>query len=99
MKKTRMVYLTPRLKAQFMALPVSASSAVEKSIFHAARQPELLAKAFYQRLSQPFEASTERLTHTREESLDSTLDKLSEMTKLPTEQVIRLCMEAYINRL
>lgn len=87
------------LVAKFEKLPMTRSAAIAQALTNAARDPELLVDAFKLRMSQPFEENDTRITYTRDEGLQEVIDRLSRMTKLPGEQVVRLCMEAYIHKL
>ena len=83
----------------FEKVPMTRSAAISQAIINADRNPDLLAHAFRLRLSQPFEENDARITYTRDIRIEAIVKRLAEMTKLSSEQVVRLCMEAYIHRL
>lgn len=83
----------------FENVPMTRSAAITQAVLNADKNPDLLAHAFRLRLSQPFEENDTKITYTRDIRLEAMVKRLAEMTKLPGEQVMRLCMEAYIHRL
>lgn len=99
MKKAYTINLPPTLLNGLEGVPMSRSAAITQSILNADRNAELLVQAFRLRLSMPTENNETKVSYTRDTKLDTPLKKLIEMTKLPGEQVIRLCVEAYIYRL
>lgn len=99
MKKTHNVNLPADLVEACTHLPVTRSGALNQAMFNAWRDPELLVKALRFRLDRPEELERIKVTYSRDSKLDPVLEKMSEMTKLPKEQVVRLCLEAYIHRL
>lgn len=86
------------LKA-FEKVPMTRSAAITQAVINAGRDPELLISAFRLRLSQPYEENDTEVTYSRDHRIEAIVKKLAEMTKLSGEQVVRLCMEAYIHRL
>lgn len=99
MKRTLTFMISPSLKAKFDEALLNRSAAVTQSIVNANDNPEKLVDAFRFRLSQPEDANTERIGASVDPRIDDMLERLSSMTKLPIEQVLRLAMEAYINKL
>ena len=93
------MYATRDLVDKFEKLPITRSRAINLAIGYAAKDPELLVQALRFRFSQPHLENDVKVTYSRDTKLDEVLENLTHMTKLPAEQVIRLCMEAYINRL
>ena len=81
----------------FEASTLSRSAAISQAIHNADRCPDLLVYAFRLRLSLPFEENDTRITYTRNAQVTAIVEKLASMTKLPNEQVVRLCMEAYVH--
>lgn len=81
----------------FKKVPLNRSKAIELAVEKASNDPSLLVHAFQMRLTRPFERNDVKITYTRDKQCEEMIDKLSEMTKLPNEQVLRLCMEAYIH--
>ena len=99
MKKPYTSVIPASMVTKFETVPMTRSAAIAQAILNADRYPDLLVDAFRLRLSQPFEENDTRITYTRDSKIDAMIKRLSEMTKLPGEQVVRLCMEAYIHRL
>lgn len=99
MKKTVNNAMPASLVKAFENVPMTRSAAISQAIINANRNPDLLAHAFRLRLSQPFEENDTSITYTRDPRIGDIVKRLAEMTKLPGEQVVRLCMEAYIHRL
>lgn len=83
----------------FEGLPLSRSAAIGMSILAVSRKPDLLHVALRHRMTQERTGNNVRVSYTREPRLEAMIDRLAEMTDLSGEQVIRLCMEAYIYRL
>lgn len=83
----------------FEALPLSRSAAIGLSILQAGRKPDLLHMALRRRMSETRSGNNVRVSYTREPRLEAIIDKLAEITALSGEDVIRLCMEAYIHKL
>jgi len=99
MKKNHTVGLSAGIIEKCEKLPVSRSGAIAQALMNAMREPQLLAMAFQLRLSQTKKDEIVKVAYTRDTKLDEVLLQLSELTKLPGEQVIRLALEAYVNRL
>lgn len=99
MKKHHTLMAPEDLVERFDKLPLTRSAAITQAILNVEREPELLAQAFRLRLHQPYEENGVRVAYTRDTRIDETLKKLTDMAKLPGEQVVRLCMEAYIYKL
>lgn len=99
MKKPYCLSLSPTLITALEKVPMNRSAVITQAILNADRNVELLAQAFRLRFSMPKEDNEVRVTYTRDGKLEAPLKKLIEMTKLPGEQVIRLCVEAYIHKL
>lgn len=99
MKKQVSATIPTSMIEALKGVPLSRSAAISQAIVNAGREPDLLVHAFRLRLSQPKEDDDHRVTYSRDERLDEIVKNLSDLTKLPGEQVIRLCVEAYIHRL
>ena len=93
------VFATQDLVDKFDKLPITRSRAMNLAIGYAGKDPELLVQALRFRLSQPHVENSVKVSYSRDIKLEGALETLTHMTKLPAEQVIRLAMEAYINRL
>lgn len=92
--------LPPHLDDAFNELPISKSAGVTIAIQNAAENPELLVKALRFRLTQPkYDAQGRKTSFSIDVRVEDLLKKLADMSKLPAEQIIRLTMEAYINKL
>lgn len=99
MKKLAQLDVTSELVEMFEQVPMSRSAAIVQALLNAEREPELLVKAFRQRLVTSRQENSVRIAYSRDQKLDKTVEKLCEMTRLPETQVVRLCMEPYIHRL
>ncbi len=88
-----------RMVKAFKRVPLTRSAAIRQAVLQADVDPELLVDAFKLRLSMPFEDNDARISYTRDKKTDAIVKRLTEMTKLSSEEVVRLCMEAYIHRL
>jgi len=99
MKKNHTVGLPAGIIEKCEKLPLSRSSAIAQSLMNAMKEPELLVLAFRLRLSQGRKEEIVKVAYTRDTKLDEVLSELTELTKLPGEQVIRLSLEAYVHRL
>lgn len=91
--------LPAKLNQALDGLPLAKSVAVAQAILSAEREPESLARAFQLRLHQPTEENDITISYVRTPKIEEPLRRLTEMTRLPGEQVVRLCLEAYIHRL
>lgn len=78
---------------------MTRSAAICQALLNAERDPGVLSRAFQLRLNTDFEENDVEIKYTRDKRLDKTVEELSRMTRLPGQQVIRLCMEAYIHKL
>lgn len=83
----------------FELLPLSRSAAIGQAILAAGKRPELIPLALRERMSQTRSGNNVRVSYTRENRLDAMIKRLAEMTDLSGEQVVRLCMEAYLYKL
>ena len=97
MKQRLAINITPSLSQALRCR--NASETISRAITEAGRNPELLVAAFRERLTQPQENNSIRLCFTHEVEVKSYMERLSRMTKLPIEQVVRLSIEAYIRSL
>ena len=84
---------------KFDKIPMTRSGAISQALLNARRDPSLLSRAFQLRMSTEQEQNDARICYLRDTNHDETMEKLSRMTRLPGEQVVRLCMEACIYRL
>lgn len=98
MKKNHSLALTPSMIEKCKREPLNRSSLISQALLNAGKEPDLLVRAFRLRLGAPKE-STSKIAYTRDSQIDPVLEKLIELTALPGEQVIRLSLEAYVNRL
>lgn len=96
MKKSYTSSVPTSLVEAFKKVPLNRSKAIELAVERATNDPQALVLAFKMRLTQPFERNDAKITYTRDKRCEEMIERLSEMTKLPNEQVLRLCMEAYI---
>lgn len=88
------------LKGRFDALPLTMSSAIKQAIMDANDNPQLLIKALQNRmLSTGPRDDIVRASYWADETIDNYCERLSNLSELPIEQVVRLAMEAYINKL
>lgn len=99
MKERRSVVLSISTLAQLKKLPISRSEVVCESILHAARKPDVLAEALRLRLYEPQDHHTQTVTYTRSPELGDWMKKLTEMSRLSSEETLRLCIEAFIRQL
>jgi hypothetical protein len=99
MKKAFTISMSTAIVEDLKKVPMNRSAAITQAILNATRDNDLLARAFRLRLGMPNTQNEIRITYTRDSKLDAPLKKLIEMAKLPGEQVIRLCVEAYIHHL
>lgn len=93
------VRLSKQLKESFEKLPMPASTAMKQAVVSAVIRPDLLVRAFEHRFTRERLENDTYLVFRSDTKIDAHLEKLAEMTELPVEQVIRLAMEAYINKL
>ena len=101
-KKCHKVTVSQEVLDMFEKLPISRSAAIVASINLVARKPDLLHIALHHRMSEVTEVrsgNNVRVSYTREAKIEPMIDTLAQMTDLSGEQVIRLCMEAYIYKL
>lgn len=96
MKRKAALSLPSSMLEKFDKIPMTRSGAISQALLNAGRDPALLSRAFQLRMSTGQEQNDARICYTRDTKHDGTLEKLSAMTRLPGEQVGRLCMEAYI---
>lgn len=83
----------------FLKLPLTRSAAIGQSILAASRRPDLIPLALRLRMTQVRSGNNVRVSYTREQRLDAMIERLAQMTDLSGEQVIRLCMEAFVHKL
>lgn len=96
----RQVKVKASLKDKFNDLPISASAAIKQAILDAHDNPILLVKALQLRMmSTRVEEAEVRMGYWVVPEIEKHCSRLSGMTELPIEQVVRLAMEAYINKL
>lgn len=99
MRVTKQMSMPRALHEAFEKLPINRSAATSQAVLNAFDDPELLVKALRARLHRPAEENDVRTSISFDPRVGKALDDLSGMTKLPNEQVLRLVMEAYINKL
>lgn len=97
MKRTWTSSVPTSLIEAFKKVPLNRSKAIEQAVKDADNDPEVLVRALRMRLTRPFEANDAKIAFTRDKNCEDAIERLAEMTKLPNEQVLRLCMEAYIH--
>ena len=91
--------LSKQLKEDFDNLPMPTGTALKQAVARASKDPDLLVRAFQFRFFRERQENDTCLFFRSDTKTDAHLEKLAEMTELPVEQVIRLAMEAYINKL
>jgi hypothetical protein len=99
MKRHQTVRLSEEVVEMFDKLTISRSAAIEAAVRNARTDPELLVRGLKHRMRNPRGANSIKVGYSRDSDIDEPVEQLVEMTKLPAEEVIRLCMEAYIHRL
>lgn len=99
MKQKAALSLPSSMVKKFDKLPMTRSGAISQALMNADRNHDLLSRAFQLRMSTDHEENDARICYSRDSKHDETIEKLSRMTRLSGEQVVRLCMEAYIYRL
>lgn len=98
-KKAHKVTVSQEVLDMFEKLPISRSAAIVASINLVARKPDLLHIALRHRMTEVRSGNNVRVSYTREAKIEPMIDTLANMTDMSGEQVIRLCMEAYIYKL
>lgn len=99
MKRLFQIAVSPEMIKMFEEVPLSRSAAIGQALLNAEREPELLVKAFRQRLTTAQQENSSRIGYSRNPAFSKIVEKLCQMTRLPETQVVRLSMEAYIHRL
>ncbi|MDI1348614.1 hypothetical protein [Aquabacterium sp.] len=96
----RAIKVTTEIKDKFKGLPLSTSAAVKQSVINANNNPILMIRALQARMTNGNKVEkSERVSYTRDQQTASALENLVAMIDLSEEEVVRLCMEAYINTL
>lgn len=96
----RSIKVSPEIKDKFKGLPLSTSAAVKQSVIHANNNPTLMIRALQARMIIGNKAEkSERVSYARDQQTVSALENLVAMIDLSEEEVVRLCMEAYIKKL
>ena len=80
-------------------LPMSRSALIVRSISNAGTRPDVVHLALRRRMTEPRTENNVRVSYTRDPRVEPIIERLVEMTDLSAEQVIRLCMSAYIHQL
>lgn len=92
--------ITASLRSRFDELPIPRSSAIRQAILNAVDNPVLLARALEHRMGQQTDGEpTFSTSFWAGPEIDEHCDMLSKLTELPKRQVVKLAMEAYINKL
>jgi hypothetical protein len=99
MRKAATISLSAKIHEKLEAMPAGISESIRRSVHQANKDPELLASAFKLRLSMPPYEDIKQVGYRADEKFRTAAAELSGMTKLPVEQVVRLCIEAYVYRL
>lgn len=95
----KILTLPSHVVGMFDGLVQNRSACISNAVIEGLKNPELLVQALRLRLTTPFEENNTNVTWSRSVAALEAEKKLAEMTRLPGEQVVRLCMEAYIHRL
>lgn len=89
-----------RLVNDFEKLPISRSAGVVQAVMRATVRPQVLVTAFKARLEDPSNLPNNvRINIYMPPKVNVFVKDLASMTKLPDEEVVRLCMEAYVKGL
>lgn len=99
---TRTIRISPELDDAMRNTPMKKSGIVQAAIVNAFDRPDVLGKALNARrldIHQYETVSDMRVGVSLTDELLVCLDHLAKMTRLPTEEVIRLSIEAYLKRL
>lgn len=79
-------------------LPLNRSAAIGQAIIGGSHRPDLLPLALRIRMSKARSGNNVRISYSRELRMDDMIARLAQMTDLSGEQVIRLCIEAFIHK-
>jgi hypothetical protein len=100
-KKSRTFWVTPTVKTQLKGNVINMSATVSQAMINAAGDDSLVLKALKRRMALPptNERNTVRMCVTHDHRIDGPIKQLAERMRLGEEEVIRLSIEAYLNRL
>jgi hypothetical protein len=103
MKQTRQYTVPDHLIEAYAHLPISRSAAMSMAITQAHKNAQVVVEALRARLVNPpddlaFVRKTSKVTVSFDAKIVERLGHLSDVTQLPTEQALRLAMEAYISK-
>ena len=96
MKRKAALSLPSSMLEKFDKIPMTRSGAISQALLNAGRDPALLSRAFQLRMSTDEEQNDARICYSRDTKHEQKIEKLSRLTRLSGEEVVRLCMEAYI---
>lgn len=100
-KKIRHIRVPSSIRALMRTLPINMSAAVSQSILDAREDDSLIIRALKRRLALPPNKNDplERVAISQDERIDSYVADLTDRSQLSAEEIIRLCIEAYLFRL